>query len=370
MTNATNRAGCAVESLESRQLLTTFVVSSVADSGPGSLREAIALANNNSGADAIHFAINSGGHATIKPLTALPTLYGPVTLDATTQPGYVGQPLIELSGELAASGASGLTVEGLRTWEQSPTIVRGFVINRFASGAGISMSGTGVRIEGNYIGTDLTGNLAAGNQYGIGFYLGSQNKGPGTIGGTLAAARNVVSGNDTGMSFGTGSAEGTLVQGNYIGTNAAGTRAVPNRIGITVASAGITIGAPGGYANGGNLISGNTQVGIYGGQPSAAILNNRIGVDVEGNPVGAGIFGIHFASFPWSGRSVVNGNEIAYAKSSGMFFGHRNGQHARAAARQLPPLQPARPVHGAHDRHRPWRHRPHAERFARRRRRP
>ena len=66
--------------------------------------------------------------------------------------------------------------------------VRGLVINRFGAGIFIS-GGGGNHIEGNYIGTDVTGTLALGNQYnGIAIESSSSN----TIGGTSAGAGNVI----------------------------------------------------------------------------------------------------------------------------------------------------------------------------------
>src|SRR5215203_5918807 len=46
-----------LERLEDRQLLATFQVFNTADSGPGSLRQAIIQANFSPGADAIEFGI-------------------------------------------------------------------------------------------------------------------------------------------------------------------------------------------------------------------------------------------------------------------------------------------------------------------------
>ena len=50
-----------VEGLERRELLTTFAVTSLADSGPGSLRQAIVDANSSPGADTIEFADGLSG---------------------------------------------------------------------------------------------------------------------------------------------------------------------------------------------------------------------------------------------------------------------------------------------------------------------
>ena len=73
------------ESLETRRLLATFVVSSTSDSGAGTFRQAIIDANSSVGADNIEFNIGGGGLQTITPLSALPTITGPTNIDATTK---------------------------------------------------------------------------------------------------------------------------------------------------------------------------------------------------------------------------------------------------------------------------------------------
>src|SRR3712207_6180226 len=65
----------------------TFTVTTTADSGPGSLRQAIADANAAGTSDDIAFSIPGGGVQTIRPLSALPTLISPVTIDGYTQTG-------------------------------------------------------------------------------------------------------------------------------------------------------------------------------------------------------------------------------------------------------------------------------------------
>src|SRR4051812_4743434 len=88
-----------LEHLESRQLLASFTVTSVSDAGPGSLRQAILDSNATPGAvNTISFAIPGPGLHTIIPASQIDEIQNPVILDATTQPGYAGTPLIELDG--------------------------------------------------------------------------------------------------------------------------------------------------------------------------------------------------------------------------------------------------------------------------------
>ena len=158
MTNETlvNRRRLHFETLQERRLLATYVVSNTEDSGTGSLRQAILDSNASPVRDTIAFVIASVPKS-IEPKSELPPISDPVTIDASTQPGYAGTPLVELSGKQLSNGESGLNLNaGLSE-------VRGLVINRFP-GFGITIEGPGGnRIESNYVGTDLTGQLAKGN---------------------------------------------------------------------------------------------------------------------------------------------------------------------------------------------------------------
>ena len=74
-----------------------FVVTTTADSGPGSLRQAILDSNAATGAtNTIDFDIPGSGVQTIAPLSPLPAITNPVLIDGDSQPGYAGTPLIEL----------------------------------------------------------------------------------------------------------------------------------------------------------------------------------------------------------------------------------------------------------------------------------
>jgi Putative binding domain, N-terminal len=255
-----------------------FVVTSTGNSGAGSLRQAILDANANPGADTIVFNIPGSGLHTITPSTALPTISDPVTIDGSTQPGFTGSPIIELNGSQA-----GANVDGLRITAGN-SVISGLVINRFSSD-GVELSNQGGNIvEGCFIGTDATGTVDLGNAF-HGLNIASSNN---TIGGTAAAARNVISGNDNTGILITAGPTGNLVQGNFIGTNAAGTGAIGNGTGVLTAgqsgnSSSHTIGgtAPGAR----NIISGNKGPGIsIGGTLSGSVVQgNFIGTDVTGS---------------------------------------------------------------------------------------
>ena len=300
----------ALEQLEGRTLCAAFVVTTTADGGAGSLRQAITDANRAAGLDSIHFAIGSGSK-TISRRTSLPTITDPVVLDATTQPGYAGTPLIELSGADAgtASSVSGFSVSA------GGSTIRGFVINRF-SGNGIAITGRGGNtIAGNWIGTDATGTSAAPNT-GQGVFVQASGN---VIGGLVASDRNVISGNvKNGVHLYT-TATGNHVRGNYIGTNASGTVAVPNqKCGVSIyASRGNVIG--GLRASARNVISGNQADGVLIASDGASgnkVLGNYIGTDATGTrPVGNLLYGVEVSQPDnliggptTAARNIISGN--------------------------------------------------------------
>ena len=125
-----------------------------------------------------------------------------------------------------------------------------------------SMSTTaGNLIQGNYIGTDITGTAALGNGgSGIQIFETQPATGVNTVGGTSAAARNVISGN--GGSGISGGGHGILIQGNFIGTDVNGTGNLGNvASGIDMACVdNNTIG--GTAAGAGNVIAFNGVDGV------------------------------------------------------------------------------------------------------------
>ncbi len=255
--------------------------------GPCTLRAAIQQANASPGADVISFAIPGPGPHTIQPLSGLPAITEAVTIDGTTEPDFAGSPIVELDGTYAGTNADGLQLSG------AGCSIRGLVINRF-DGDGIEVSSGSNVIEGNWIGTDTTGAAAAGNRRsGIAIWSGADN----VVGGTTAAARNVISGNNVpGMSYallvGASGLTATMIQGNYVGTDASGSFAVPNYLGIgIVAGSEATVG--GSTAGAGNVVSGNATNGIGIGGPDTVVVGNLIGTDAAGaSGIGNGQFGV------------------------------------------------------------------------------
>ncbi len=281
----------------------TFHVTTTADNGDnnnptaGSLRKAILDANGNPGPDVIDFQIPGGGVQTISPPSPLPTITDSVTIDGYTQPGASKNTLangnnavllIELDGTNAGSSFSGIGLDLVK----GSTTLRGLVINRF-SYQGIAIYGlfggsSGNTIEGCFIGTDPTGSIALPNLI-TGIYINTSNNN--FIGGTAPEARNVISAN--GDSNGNGSGimlagntgdpvSATVIQGNYIGTNAAGTAAVGKQgVGVVLSeTSNTTVG--GSVAEARNIISGNARGIDAAGANQSLVQGNYIGTDVSG----------------------------------------------------------------------------------------
>jgi parallel beta-helix repeat protein len=236
------------------------------------LRAALQEANGLAGSDDIVFNI-FGSNLTIKPASALPNITGALDIDARTQPGYAGLPLVELDGSSAG------LVDGLRVTGDDVTIA-GLVVNRFGED-GIALVGAmDVDVEDNFIGTTASGAGDAGNgQNGV------------TVNDVEDAKvkDNVISGNGVfGVEIMGGSTLVSVV-GNLIGTNAAGTSAIGNGFeGVEIfRSPNNTVG---GGAGGKNIISGNGIIGsasdgveIFGAESTGNVIkDNYIGLNAAG----------------------------------------------------------------------------------------
>jgi hypothetical protein len=154
------------------------------------------------------------------------------------------------------------------------------VISGNVTGVLISGRATSNNVEANFIGTAPNGKGANGNQVGVQIDGGSILN---VIGGTSAAARNVVSGNVEGMVISGSGTAGNLVEGNYVGTNATGSAALANtEDGIEVSEDGGLNLIGGTTAGAGNVISGNGRAGVNFGLAVLDFLEgNLIGVNAQ-----------------------------------------------------------------------------------------
>jgi hypothetical protein len=376
-----------LEQLEARALLTSFLVTTAGGNGDGSLDHMIRQANAQSGADSIWF---DTGIAVVTPTAALTAITEAVTIN--------GEGRVTLSGT-SAGVANGLTVLG------SGTVIRGMTVSGFASGAAIDLIGASqTRIYGNRLGTNLAGDTAAANLFGVRISSGSIENIIGTDGdgngdeteGNLIAGNlghgvlitgagtngNVLAGNLIGtnaagdQSLGNGdwanvvvdygvsgtrigtngdgvsdalernvisghlyngigiNGVGTLVAGNYIGTNKSGTAALPN------GNAGVIVGPDGqdniigtngdgsaGDAAEGNLISGNLGQGVTlwgSGNTGNVLAGNLIGTNAAGDQsLGNGDWANVVVFYPASGTRIgTNGDGVSDSLERNVISGH------------------------------------------------
>jgi uncharacterized repeat protein (TIGR01451 family) len=258
------------------------------------------------------------------------------------QGNYIG--LVPSGAEPLGNGQGILVTSGVAPEQTGPAtgnLIGGTVSGArnviSSNGAGIIFGGnqasltSGNLVEGDYIGTDA---LGGGNQH-------FRNNGPGvlldngtganadgarmnTIGGSTAAARNIISGNIDGVVVATAATD-NLIQGNYIGTDVTGALGFRDSIsGITVHGNRTTIVD--------NLISGVGADGIFiqGGDQST-IQGNLIGTNAAGTAAVSNDVGIHLSGAndvtiggtTASARNVISGNQLSGVFLDGFGVGNR-----------------------------------------------
>jgi CSLREA domain-containing protein len=309
---------------------TSFVVTKTADTNDGlcdadcSLREAIATANANVGADTIAFnipAADPGCNALTSVCTitvssvlgALPQITDQVTIDGYTQ-GTISTPgnlsddatpnthtlaaglntrlLIELTDDVIGTTGNGLNFGPVA----SNSRVRGLAIFGFSAGAGVNVAGVdGVSIDGNFLGVRADGTSAVANNYGVAV-TGAVNT---AIGGISPDGANLISGNGQAgvllTQVNSTEEDRNTVVNNLIGTNALGLLGLPNAesaVGLNKGGVLIldSIGVRVGGVGAGNVISGNNGIGVIisrsvsGGSVTRdnVVQNNLIGVTANG----------------------------------------------------------------------------------------
>jgi hypothetical protein len=325
-------AFCAVRGL----CAADFTVTNTNSSGPGSLYQAIIDANTTPGADRILFNIPGAGvHKIDVNQNPLPTVVESLVIDGYTQPGAKVNSLstgdnavilIQVDGGSGAGSHTGLLFNPGSGSAPSNYTVRGLCLTGFGttngSASGIAITAGVVDslvVTGNFIGILPDGETAKGNWIGVGHVT--------QLGGVDPASRNIISGNTVGFSgelaTGAGPAAAT-VQGNYLGTNASGTKAVPNIAAAISLDSTVTTHCEtaqfdlsntrigGSTAGAGNLISGNPAAITLGGFCSLHGLpvawTGVNGVRIEGNWIGVSSADINAA--PGGSSALPNGSSI------------------------------------------------------------
>ena len=264
-------------------------VTSTNDSGPGSLRQAISDVNNDATMPhIITFSLGSGVK-TIQLASALPVLTASYTfIDGSTAASWsLNNPVIVLDGSLLTPGsADGIVLSGIHN-----CVIRGLVINNgFNNGILITdgnIGSTNNAIIGCFIGTNQTGDAAAGNVNGIAIigstdFSNDMNK----IGSDTEI--NVISGNSNYGIVASTNVNNSFIQNNYIGTDHTGIISIANGAG-GIALTGSTIPTLDEQCIGNfiffNLISGN-------GGPGITLNANCFGTIIQGNYIGVDSTGV------------------------------------------------------------------------------
>lgn len=256
----------------------TIAVINTADAGPGSLRDAIYLANANPGQDNIVFFIPGVGPHEIILQSALPAVADQTSIYGDTQPGTIqasaSSPAvlkIAINGAAVGAGASGLSLN-------NNCVVRGIAIYGFDPE--INIAGNDCLVWGCHIGLDITGTVPIGNAFDRIIVTGNNN----TIGGFTPRLRNVIAGSNNGITVFPNASENYIL-GNYIGTDASGNNTISSNgfDGISISSNAnyIIDNVVVGYGSNNILISQWSE-----GFPVPSgnfILDNRIGHHADGS---------------------------------------------------------------------------------------
>lgn len=284
----------------------TNVVTTTADVGAGSLRAALYYATDHPGS-VVNFNIPtsdpgySNGVFNIHLTGMLPPLVANgMEIDGSTQPGFAGKPLIILDGSQILPETY-TSDTGLLVYSSSNQ-VKDISFSGFVwNGLTFTYADASNNVvSGCWIGVDSTGTNAAPNAYQG--ILVSSGSGHNTFGGTTASSRNVISGNSQyGIYIGGTNTGGNIIEGNYIGTDPGGSVAVPNGL------SGVFIG---GATTGNNI--GEAAVA---GARNVISGNSQYGVWVsDTNTTG------NVVVFNYIGTDATGSNAIPN-QSSGIFLG-------------------------------------------------
>lgn len=295
---------------------TTINVTSTANSGAGSLRQAILDANFTSTEETIAFSIPGACPRIILLATPLPTITSTTTIDGFTQQGASANTNAadDPDGDnsvhcvvLASDGANAFNLEPAANQEIT---IRGLAFYR-ATGAQIQVSGAGkATIIGNTFNTGTSVFEPQMPEYAISVSGAHDTR----IGGSDPADRNIIGrASVAGVRLLPGS--GREIEGNFIGIGKSGLSDVGNNIGIFV-NGGVATSIDS------NAIGHSNQDGVMllGETSSASIQRNVIGKAPNNSSVAGqapnGRYGLHFGN----GTSFfVRVNRIINSGVAGVF---------------------------------------------------
>ncbi len=285
-------------------------------SGPGNhdctLREAINATNANPGYEKIIFNIPGGGVKTIAPTSPLPAITDALTIDGASRPGAScpDELMIELSGANAGAGATGLT------FNSSYNSINGLVINRFQTAVKLQ-SPTASQNIGTIIFCSRLGTTPDGSATFPGQAVGVRitNSRSNGVGGIYPAGAQIAGFSQAGILIEGSESTLNYIEGNFIGTNANRTKALPNGTGILIDNAPANFIGSSESADRANVISGNSGDGVLikgSGASGNNLTDNAIGptelYDFNLSPLGNGGTGVHIQNAP---NTVLSSNYVS-----------------------------------------------------------
>ena len=149
----------------------------------------------------------------------------------------------------------------------------------------LQIGGNGNVVQGNYIGIDATGTVALQPPDGSnGIGLGPEGPASNTvIGGDTPGAGNVINATLNAIVLGGGSTTDTVIQGNFIGTDATSTVPLGGSLGISTNNGPLRAQIGGLTPLAGNVFSGlGNGMDLVDGPAGFIIQGNRFGTDVTG----------------------------------------------------------------------------------------
>ncbi|MEM9479006.1 MAG: right-handed parallel beta-helix repeat-containing protein [Verrucomicrobiota bacterium] len=270
------------------------------------LRSAIEAVNLGRG-DMITFDVPGVSVPSIALTSALPAITTPVEIDGTTQSG--GR--VEVRGNVL--NAIGLDVRG------GESTIKGLILHGFEGdvAAGIKLSGGGGNtIVSNWIGVDASGNGVSGNRIGVLIEGSPDNE----IGGVGAGEENIIHGLRSAVEISGAASERNKVMGNRVGIGLAGAALEPlSDFGIHLV--GGRESQVGGVGSEGNFIATETGVTVAPNDGSifdSVISGNRMGLNFAGTTSVEGFAGV--AAFA-SAENPIEGLEIIANKIGGTSVG-------------------------------------------------
>jgi CSLREA domain-containing protein len=309
----------------------SFLVTNTADSGSGSLRQAIIDANANPGTKAINFQLGLTG--TIDLLSALPPLStsmgisGPganlLTVQRSNAGGTPNFRVFTINSGKTVS-ISNLTVSNGHTADGDPSAPSGSLLAQGVAGGGILNAGTltltNVQVTGN-----STGNGAAGAATTISFAGQGGNGGGIFNSGTLTLTDVTVGGNSTGNGgLGlTGNSHYGGAGGDGAGIFSSGPLTMTRvTVSNNTAGNGNSGGTGGGGGSGGGVAHSAlltmTDCTVSGNMTGQGGVGSNAGASSGGSGGGGGVLGVFYPSGTLVMKnSVVSGNRTANGASGG-----------------------------------------------------